>query len=62
MAKKEGVIRRMTSTMRLADRLGMDEPEMSRVLHYKMEGYSIERLLEYATILYPNLSLELFAA
>ena len=50
------------SQKELAEKLGLDEPEISRVLHYKIERYSIERLLEYALILYPNLSIEILAA
>lgn len=46
----------------LAKKLGLDEPEMSRVLHYKIERYSIERLLDYARILYPKLTMEILAA
>jgi len=46
----------------LAEKLGLDEPETSRVLRYKIERYSIERLLGYATILYPKLTLEVLAA
>jgi predicted XRE-type DNA-binding protein len=46
----------------LAEKLGLDEPETSRVLHYKIERYSIERLLNYAKILHPKLTLEIFAA
>jgi len=46
----------------LAEKIGLDEPEISRVLHYKIERYSIERLLEYAKILYPKLTMEIMAA
>jgi predicted XRE-type DNA-binding protein len=46
----------------LAEKIGLDEPETSRVLHYKIERYSIERLLGYATALYPKLTLEVLAA
>jgi predicted XRE-type DNA-binding protein len=46
----------------LAVKMGLDEPEMSRVLHYKIERYSIERLLEYATLIYPKLTIEVLAA
>jgi predicted XRE-type DNA-binding protein len=46
----------------LAEKLGLDEPEISRVLHYKIERYSIERLLGYAVIIYPKLTLEVLAA
>ena len=30
----------------LAKKLGIDEPEMSRILHYKLERYSIDRLID----------------
>jgi predicted XRE-type DNA-binding protein len=46
----------------LAEKIGLDEPETSRVLHYKIERYSIERLLGYAITLYPDLTLEVLAA
>lgn len=46
----------------LAEKIGLDEPETSRVLHYKIERYSIERLLGYAMVLYPKLTIEVLAA
>lgn len=46
----------------LAEKIGLDEPETSRVLHYKIERYSIERLLGYAMALYPKLTIEVLAA
>jgi predicted XRE-type DNA-binding protein len=46
----------------LAKKLGLDESETSRVLHYKIERYSIERLLEYARTIYPKLTIEVLAA
>jgi predicted XRE-type DNA-binding protein len=46
----------------LAEKIGLDEPETSRVLHYKIERYSIERLLGYAMTLYPKLTIEVLAA
>ena len=46
----------------LADKLGVDEPEMSRILHYKIERYSIDRLVGYLEVLYPKMSVKLFAA
>ena len=42
------------SQKELAEKIGLDEPEASRVLHYKNERYSIERLLGYAVILNPK--------
>jgi predicted XRE-type DNA-binding protein len=46
----------------LADKLGVDEPEMSRILHYKIDRYSIDRLVGYLEALYPNVNFEVFAA
>lgn len=46
----------------LAEKIGVDEPEMSRILHYKIERYSIERLIEFLIILYPKAKFELKAA
>ena len=48
----------------LAIRLGIDESRMSEILHYKIEGFTLDRLVGYAQTLYPNLklSLELIAA
>ena len=55
-------IKRNMTQKELAEKIGLDEPEMSRVLHYKIERYSIERLLGYAMILYPKLTIEVLAA
>jgi predicted XRE-type DNA-binding protein len=46
----------------LAEKMNLDEPEISRILHYKIERYSIERLLTYAQLIYPKLTLEVLAA
>jgi len=46
----------------LAQKLGVDAPEMSRLLHYKIERYTIDRLIRYVEILYPKLSVEVTAA
>jgi len=51
-----------TSQKKLAEKLGIDEPEMSRILHYRIGRYSIERLIGYLEILYPKLSVKLLAA
>ena len=40
----------------------VDEPEMSRILHYKIERYTIDRLVGYLEILYPKVNFEVFAA
>ena len=46
----------------LAEKLGVDEPEMSKILHYKLERYSIDRLVGYLEILYPKVRFEVLAA
>jgi predicted XRE-type DNA-binding protein len=46
----------------LASKLGVDEPEMSRILHYKIERYTIDRLVGYLEVLYPHVNFEVFAA
>ncbi|MGK5084763.1 XRE family transcriptional regulator [Bdellovibrionota bacterium FG-1] len=46
----------------LAEKLGVDEPEMSRILHYQIDRYSIDRLIGYLEILYPKVSFEVSAA
>jgi predicted XRE-type DNA-binding protein len=46
----------------LADILGIDEARMSEVLHYKIENFTLDRLVGYAEKLYPNLKLDLIAA
>lgn len=43
-------------------KLTVDEPEMSRILHYKIERYSIDRLVGYLEILYPKINFKLIAA
>lgn len=50
------------SQKELAKKLNLDEPEISRVLHYKIDRYSIERLIDYVAILYPKLRVEIEAA
>ncbi len=46
----------------LAARLGIDESRMSEILHYKIDGFTLDRLVGYAQELYPNLKLDLIAA
>lgn len=46
----------------LAERLSIDEARMSEILHYKVENFTLDRLVGYAQILYPNLKLDLIAA
>jgi predicted XRE-type DNA-binding protein len=46
----------------LAQSLGIDESRMSEILHYKIERFTLDRLVSYAQVLYPNLKLDLTAA
>jgi predicted XRE-type DNA-binding protein len=46
----------------LAERLGIDESRMSEILHYKIDGFTLDRLVSYAQVLYPDLKLDLTAA
>ena len=46
----------------LATRLGIDEARMSEILHYKIDNFTLDRLVRYAQVLYPNLKLNLVAA
>jgi predicted XRE-type DNA-binding protein len=50
------------SQKELAHMLRVDEPEMSRILHYHIERYSIDRLISYLELLYPNVRFEVSAA
>jgi predicted XRE-type DNA-binding protein len=50
------------SQKELADKLNVDEPEMSRILHYKISRYSIDRLIGYLEVLYPRIHIEVTAA
>ena len=46
----------------LAEKLGIDAPEMSRLLRYKIDRYTIDRLIRYVEVLYPALSIDVHAA
>ena len=46
----------------LGSKLGIDEARMSEILHYKIENFTLDRLIGYAQTLYPNLKLNLVAA
>ncbi len=46
----------------LARLLANDEARMSEVLHYRIENFTLDRLIGYAQTLYPRLKLSLEAA
>lgn len=55
-------IRNKLTQKQLAKLLDVDEPEMSRILHYKIQRYTIDRLVGYVELLYPNMKFRLLAA
>jgi predicted XRE-type DNA-binding protein len=46
----------------LAEMLQIDEARMSEILHYKVEKFTLERLVGYVGTLYPKVRLDLSAA
>lgn len=46
----------------LADKLGIDEALMSKVLHYNVEEFTIDRLMKFLTVLYPHLEVKIDVA
>lgn len=46
----------------LATKLAIDEARMSEILHYKIENFTLDRLVGYAQALYPTLKVNLVAA
>jgi len=42
--------RRLTQTQ-VAERLGISQPKVSALLHYRLEGYSVERLMRFLVAL-----------
>jgi predicted XRE-type DNA-binding protein len=45
----------------LAKTLGIDEPRMSDILKYKIDRFTLDRLIEFAEVVYPHLEIELHA-
>jgi predicted XRE-type DNA-binding protein len=39
----------------LANKIGIDEALMSKILHYHFEEFTIDRLVKFLNVLYPNL-------
>jgi predicted XRE-type DNA-binding protein len=39
----------------LAIKIGIDEALMSKILHYHFEEFTIDRLIKFLNVLYPNL-------
>lgn len=43
----------------IAAKLGIDEPRVSDIFHRRIKGFTLDRLLGYAEILYPQLKLKI---
>jgi len=46
----------------LAEKLGIDEALMSKILHYYVDEFTIDRLMKFLTILYPHLEVKIDVA
>ena len=46
----------------LAEKLEISETVMSRILHYHIEDFTADRLINYLAILYPNVDVKLEVA
>lgn len=42
----------------LAEKIGIDEALMSKILHYNIEDFTTDRLLKFLSVLYPNVELD----
>jgi predicted XRE-type DNA-binding protein len=45
------VERKHLTQAQIAERLGISQPKVSALLHYKLEGYSVERLMRFLVAL-----------
>jgi len=46
----------------LAEKLGIDEALMSKILHYNFDEFTVDRLLKFLNVLYPNVEIDLKVA
>ena len=47
--------------MKAAEVLGVNQPKISALKHYKLEGFSVERLMHFATALEHDVVIEIRA-
>jgi predicted XRE-type DNA-binding protein len=47
---------------KLAELIGLDEAIMSKILHYNIEEFTIDRLLKHLTVLHPKMTVKLQVA
>jgi predicted XRE-type DNA-binding protein len=46
----------------LAEKIGIDEALMSKILHYNFDEFTVDRLLKFLNVLYPNVEIDLKVA
>jgi predicted XRE-type DNA-binding protein len=46
----------------LAERLGVDEALVSKIIHYSFDDFTIDRLIKYLSTLYPKLEFKVRVA
>ncbi len=46
----------------LAEKIGIDEALMSKILHYSFEEFTTDRLIRYLSEIYPNVTIEVLVA
>ena len=46
----------------LAEKLNIDEALMSKILHYNFEEFTLDRLIKFLNVLYPNVEIDLKVA
>ena len=47
------------SQRELAEKLGIDESLVSKIIHYNFDDFTIDRLVKYLSILYPRADLKI---
>ena len=46
----------------LADKIGIDEALVSKIVHYNFDDFTIDRLIKYLSVIYPNRKIQLLVA
>ena len=47
------------SQRELAEKIGIDESLMSKIVHYNFDDFTIDRLVKYLSVLFPKADLEI---
>lgn len=46
----------------LADKIGIDEALVSKIVHYNFDDFTIDLLIKYLAVIYPNRKIQLLVA